>query len=129
EDHRLRECGLEPHLQAIAQRGETPPLFLEVLRRGGSGGAEARNSRDVLGTGANAALLAAALDQGSRPIDAGTAHQRADPFGAAELVSGNAEKISPQRLDIAGNTPGGLDRVDVQEPAGGVNYLCGSRER
>ncbi len=79
---------------------------------------EARDTGHVLGTGAAAALLSAAPDEG---IGQGLGHvppeQRSDALRTPDFVRGNRQKVSGKVADIAGNSPETLNRIDVQEPA------------
>ena len=80
--------------------------------------AEADDPGDVLGAGPVAALLPAAADQAVADLDRVRGqHDRADALRAAELVRRQRQNIRPERLDVAGDFSGGLDRVGVQEPA------------
>ena len=59
----------------------------------------------------------------------GSPNERAHALGGADLVPGQGEKISSERVDITGNSTGGLDRVDVQHAARGMDYARGLRNR
>ena len=100
ENHRLRRCRLDAGFEAVAQAppcGQRPPA---LCGRSGSG-AKAGNGGDILGSRAQAALLAAALDQRLGDMDIAAADQRAGALRAAELVRGKAHQIGAQLADIA----------------------------
>src|SRR5262249_57425524 len=92
------------------------------------GCAEARNAGDVLGPGAQASLLSAALDQRLYP-DAGAANERTDTLGRAQLVARNRQKISAQHIDIAWNSTSRLNRIDVQQAARFMHQVSGLANR
>ena len=77
----------------------------------------------IFGAAAPVALLAAA-ETGATDVQLVAAkHQRANTHGAADLVRRNAQKIGPQLLDIEQDLAKRLNRIDVQQPAGGVHEL------
>ena len=96
---------------------------------GGVGrGAKARDPCHILGAGAGAALLAAALDL--RVQRHAIAHdQRADALRPADLVRRQRHKVRAQRLEIAGNPSRPLHRIDMQQPARGMDQRGGLRDR
>src|SRR5262249_21567690 len=59
----------------------------------------------------------------------GATYQSTDALWAAELVPGYRQKIGSERVDVAGDTPGRLHRVDVQQAARRVNDRRGRRDR
>src|SRR5437762_302629 len=64
-----------------------------------------------------AALLAAARDEGIEMDGLVALDECADPLGGADLVPRKGQKIGSNLIDITGNSPGRLDRVDVQQAA------------
>ena len=72
-----------------------------------------RDSRDILCSGAFAALLSPAFDQ-VREADAFSRIQEPDTFGAVELVCGRGEQIDFVILNIYGNMSDSLDRIHVE---------------
>ena len=81
------------------------------------GGGHAAYSRDVLGAGALAALLCAAVDevgQGNAPTGVQCAHA----LGAVELVAGEAQHVDVLLLDVDVQMADGLHRVGVEEDTG-----------
>src|SRR6266566_227226 len=92
--------------------------------------AEARDGGHVLGAGPQVALLTAALDQRIEEVKRPRSpNERADALGGADLVPGQGQKISPEGVDIAGNSTRGLDRVDMQRAARRVDYARSLRNR
>ena len=79
--------------------------------------AEAGDRRHVLGAGAGAALLPAALDQRLEVERLAALDERADALGGADLVPRQRQKIGAESADITRDSPAGLDRVDVQQAA------------
>src|SRR5262249_53023941 len=109
----LPQAALEP----VAQ-GPNPRALGRKIRCGDrSGGAEARDPSHVLRASAGTAFLASAGDERIESETGITPDEHADPLGSADLMPGEGHQIGPERIDIAGNPPGGLDRVDVQEAA------------
>ena len=93
-------------------------------------GAECRDAGDILGAGARAALLAAAADERIGKVNVlAPAHQRADAFGAADLVRRERQQVGAERADIAGNAARRLHRIDMQEAAGRVHDRGGLGDR
>src|SRR5207245_8150009 len=82
------------------------------------------------GAGPQVALLTAALDQRIEEVKRPRSpNERANALGGAELVPGQGQKISPEGVDIAGNSTRDLDRVDMQRAARRVDYARGLRNR
>ena len=55
--------------------------------------------------------------------------ERADALRPADLVGRERQQIGAERIDIAGDAPGRLHRIDMQQPAGGVHDRGGLRDR
>ena len=86
------------------------------------GGAEAGQGGGREGAGAEAALLAAAVDEGAQG-GAGADDQGADAGGAAELVGGEGEQVDAVGGHVDPGEAGRLHGVTEQDRAGGVGQL------
>src|ERR1700675_4171484 len=84
--------------------------------------AESGDAGDIFGAGAQAALLAAAANEwiGEMNILA-RPDERADTFWPTDLVGRKRQEIGAECVDIAGDAPGRLHRIDMQQAAGGVH--------
>ena len=80
------------------------------------GRAEPDDAGDVLGAGAQAALVTAAVQDGLQ-ARAALHVQRADALGAVELVAGEAEHVDAELGDVDGQRPDRLHRVGVEQGA------------
>jgi len=78
--------------QAITQIGQVRCVSLQTRGCQFAGDAEADNRRDVLGAGAQAMLVATALDLRAQ-VEPLANQQRADALGALELVRRQAQRI------------------------------------
>ena len=87
------------------------------------------NSRDILGSGPVPALLATAAQQRSEPQQTLGQDQRADALWAADLVRRKRHKIGAHRIDIKRYFSKGLDRVDMQQSARGMDDFGRLRDR
>ena len=98
--------------------------------RGRGSGAEGGNAGDILGAGAQSALLPAAANKRLGEMDiVAASHQRADALRAADLVRRERQEIGAKRADIAGDAAGRLHRVDVQKAVGRMHDGGGLRDR
>ena len=84
------------------------------------GGAKACDPRNILRSGAAPQLLAATTQQRLEPCEAVAQNQRADALGAADLVRRQRHQIGTYHLDIEWYFSKRLDRIDMQEGAGGM---------
>ena len=102
--------------RSAASRGMLGRQFVEAqLERGG----EADDAGHVERAAAAAFLLAAAGDLRLEPHDriAPADVQRADAFGAVDLVGGETHQVDAERRDVDGDLADGLRRVAVQQDA------------
>jgi len=104
--------------EAIAENGDA---VVGAVGEGGAGDlaglAEADDAGDVFGAGAALALVGSAEEEG---LEAGAAAgvEDADALGRVELVSGDAEQMAADGLDVDGDLSGSLHRVGVEGDLG-----------
>ena len=104
----------EPFQQLVPQTGQPGGFLGQVVHRLLEGGGQTHGPGHVLGAGAAALLLPAALDQGGQPQR--LFHiQGPYPLGSAELVAGQGEQVHVPRLHIHRDVAHRLDGVGVEE--------------
>ena len=106
----LAELGEELVTHGDDLRGVLRHMVAALLQGGGHGD----DAGDVLGPGALAALLGAAVDD-IREDRAALGVEDADPLRGVELVAGHGEHVDVHGFDIDGHVAGGLDRVGMEE--------------
>ena len=109
---RSSDAGGQPVAQA-SRRGRTSGSCSRGQRHGH---AEADDAGHVLGAGAQAALVAAAVQDGLQ-ARAALHVERADALGAVELVAGEAEHVDAELGDVDRQRPDGLHGVGVEQGA------------
>ena len=119
ENDDIRGRGPQARFQPVAQPPHRGRLGRHIRASGIGSRAKARNRRNILGTGPQAAFLTAAADQRLGQMQSLAPNQRTGALRAADLVRGNRQKIGLQFIDIAFDPSRRLDRIDVQqiEPA------------
>ena len=95
---------------------------------GGGGGAEAGEGGRREGAGAQAPLLAAAVDERAQ-AGPGPHDQGADAGGAAKLVGGQGQQVDAVAGQVDPGQPGRLHGVAEQDRARGVGRLGHGRDR
>ena len=118
-----------PLLKPVPQAFEADGVAVQRGHRGLRRGAEAGNSRDVLGSRPAPQFLTAAAQQRFKPQHALGQDQRADALGAADLVRRKRHQIGIHRIDIERYFPKRLDRIDMQQSARGMDDLGRLRHR
>src|ERR1700676_4721647 len=96
----------------------------------GRGGTEGGDAGDILRAGTQAALLAAAANEriGKMNVFA-RPNERPDTFWPADLVGRERQEVGAKRVDIAGDAPGRLHRIDMQQSTRGMYDGGGLRDR
>src|ERR1700692_3897706 len=93
-----------------------------LAAHGGSRGAESGDAGDIFGAGAQAALLAAAANERIGKMNVlARPDERSDALRATDLVGRERQQVGAERVDIAGDAPGRLNRIDMQQSAGGMH--------
>src|SRR5262249_52102058 len=126
-DH-LRRSGLESRFEPFAQRRHAGARARKALAGCRCGSPKTGNARDVFRAAAQAALLAAALDEWI-DRDRRAPNPRAYPLWRADLVPRQCEEISSEQVDITRDSTRRLDRVDVQGSTRCMDHTRGLRHR
>ena len=113
----------QARFKPISQRFEADGIALQRRHRGLRRGAEAGNARDVLGPGPAPQFLAAAAQQWLEAQQPSARTNGADALGAADLVRRKRHQIGTHHTDIESYFTERLDRVDMQQAAGGMDDL------
>ena len=131
ENHRLRRDRLETGFERIPQAPHVRGLGVAVAR------APRQRPRRKPAMPATFSVPARSPRSWPPPRMSGSgkwisslrANQRADALRAADLVRRKRQQIGAERADIAGDAPGRLHRIDMQQAAGGVDDGGGLRDR
>jgi hypothetical protein len=118
---------LEPLGRRVTPGG-VPGRLGDVAPGGVGRRAEAGDAGEVLGAGAQAALVPAAVELAVDGHALGEG-QRPDPLRPADLVGRQGQGVGAERRHVDWELADGLDRVDVDQPAGGVGNLGGLEDR
>src|SRR3989441_5385035 len=115
-DQRIRYDRDQTPLQLVAQLGQPCRQALPLFGGLTSRDAQPDDAGHILGPGADAELLAAAVDDGLDRL--AVAHdERADPLGSADLMAGDGEERAVHVAERYRNLPERLDGVRVKQDA------------
>ncbi len=113
--------------QAITQIGQVRCVSLQTRGCQFAGDAEADNRRDVLGAGAQAMLVATALDLRAQ-VEPLANQQRADALGAIELVRRQAQRIDVEVVKSQRALAGPLHGIGVDHRPSAARRLRQTRD-